>query len=71
MTFAKSNTYTATNTRTGETFKVTCTHNGVGYATFIDANGNMFKGFKRDSAYSYDVTALDVHNHVSVVCKAA
>ena len=71
MTFTKSKTYTATNTRTGETFKVTCTHNSVGYATFTDANGKTFKGFKRDSALTYNVVALDVRNHVSVACKAA
>lgn len=66
MTFTKSNTYTAKNTRTGETFKVTCTHNGISGVTFVDGNGNTFKCFKQTSSFSYTVTALDVRKHVSV-----
>lgn len=69
--FHKGNAYRATNLRTHETFTVTCTHNGMRYATFVDASGNTFKGYKHDNATNYDMNATDYRKHVNVINQAA
>lgn len=70
--FAKGNEYKATNTRTHETFTVTCTnYNGNG-VTFVDAKGNIYAtNYLMDSAITYNVRAHILKHHVYVDSMAA
>jgi len=70
--FAKGNEYKATNTRTHETFTVTCVSYKNHTVTFVDAKGNTYAtNHLVDSALTYNVRALIRSHHVYVDSKAA
>ena len=66
MTFQTNHTYTAHNNRTGETFNVKCIRHTVNGVTFIDNNNGTYNGLQRESAYTQNVTVLDVRKHVTI-----